>query len=223
MTTLTRLRLNPTSRSLLRELADPVALHRRIMATFDHVDGADARAQLGILWRLDTEGRHSPVLLVQSHQGSAWDRLPEGWAQQVDTKDIDPALDAISSGQALRFKLRANATRKIDTKTGQDGIRRNGQRVPLRSAEAAVSWLRRHGESSGFRLVDGTGGPVVDVRPEAPTSGRRKNGTVTVEPVRFEGLLLVENPGALVSAIRSGIGPGKAFGCGLLSLAALPR
>ncbi len=33
MTALTRIRLNPTSRSLVRELADPVTLHRRIMAS----------------------------------------------------------------------------------------------------------------------------------------------------------------------------------------------
>ena len=42
---------------------------------------------------------------------------------------------------------------------------------------------------------------------------------MTIEAVRFEGTLIVNDPTVLVSAVRSGIGPGKAFGCGLLSLA----
>jgi len=49
---------------------------------------------------------------------------------------------------------------------------------------------------------------------------QRKNGSVTVDPERFEGTLLVEDRGALVSAVKSGIGAGKASGCGILSAAA---
>lgn len=37
--------------------------------------------------------------------------------------------------------------------------------------------------------------------------------------VRFDGLLCVTDPETLVEAVRQGIGPAKAFGFGLLSLA----
>ena len=37
--------------------------------------------------------------------------------------------------------------------------------------------------------------------------------------VRFDGVLQVTDVGALVEAVRGGIGPAKAFGFGLLSLA----
>jgi len=219
MTTLTRLRLNPTVRTLARELADPVALHRRIMASYGQAKGPDARAKLGVLWRLDTDGTGQPVLLVQSHEPGDWRNLPAPWVAQVDSKEIDAALQALSPGQHLRFLLRANATRKINTKTGADGGRRNGQRVPLRSEESAIAWLQRHGTAAGFDVVEGAGGPAVTLRREPPNTGRRTSGAVVIEAVRFEGMLTTTSPDVLASTVRTGIGPAKAFGCGLLSLA----
>jgi len=221
MTTLTRIRLAGTDRSLARELADPVALHRRIMTSWGHVDAGDARAALGVLWRLETD-EAVPVLLVQSHQLGDWAHLPAAWTPTVVTKVIDAALDSINSGRTLRFRLRANATRKIDTKTGPDGERHNGRRVPLRDPEQAVAWLGRHAETSGFNLVQGTTGPSVTVRPSAPVTGRRSLRNVTIEAVTFDGLLTVDDPRLLYEAIRSGIGPAKAYGCGLLSVARNP-
>jgi len=40
-----------------------------------------------------------------------------------------------------------------------------------------------------------------------------------IQPVNFEGILSVKSPSAFVDLITIGIGPAKAFGCGLLSLA----
>jgi len=40
-----------------------------------------------------------------------------------------------------------------------------------------------------------------------------------IQPVRFQGILQVVNPGALQETTIKGIGPAKSFGCGLLSLA----
>jgi CRISPR system Cascade subunit CasE len=40
-----------------------------------------------------------------------------------------------------------------------------------------------------------------------------------IQPVSFQGILSVQDPAAFCALISSGIGPAKAFGCGLLSLA----
>jgi CRISPR system Cascade subunit CasE len=53
--------------------------------------------------------------------------------------------------------------------------------------------------------------------------GRTANRLVTLAGVLFEGLLEVTDPDNLRLAIREGIGPGKAIGCGLLSVAPLRR
>ena len=40
-----------------------------------------------------------------------------------------------------------------------------------------------------------------------------------IQPVSFQGILQVTKPTSLKKMIVNGIGPAKAFGCGLLSLA----
>jgi CRISPR-associated protein Cas6/Cse3/CasE subtype I-E len=42
---------------------------------------------------------------------------------------------------------------------------------------------------------------------------------LTLNIVQFDGYLQVIDPDKLLTALRQGIGPAKAFGCGLLSLA----
>ena len=46
--------------------------------------------------------------------------------------------------------------------------------------------------------------------------------TITVSVATFEGVLIVTDPENLRSALTAGIGPAKAYGCGLLTLAPLP-
>ena len=133
---------------------------------------------------------------------------------------------ALRKGQVLRFRLRANPTKKIDTKSGPDGQRRNGRRVDLRTEPQQIEWLSRRAGGSGFRLVPlgpGSDAPAVRVGASERLRGRTASRLVTVAGVLFEGLLEVTDPDKLRLAIREGIGPGKAFGCGLLSLAPLGR
>jgi CRISPR system Cascade subunit CasE len=53
--------------------------------------------------------------------------------------------------------------------------------------------------------------------------GRKRIGAgfrrLDIKIARFEGVLEVTNPQTFTDALFSGIGPAKAFGCGLLSLA----
>lgn len=203
---------------MLRAISDPVELHRRIMAGFAHVDDSAARASLGVLWRSEINSAGQAALTVQSNDDGDWSVLAEMTAT-VECKRIDQVLAALQLGQTLRFLLRANASRKIQTASTAAGARRNGTRVPLRSPEQALAWLVRHGESAGFEIFGGPGAPAVDIRSEPPVRGRRAGNVVTVEATRFEGLLTVKDPQALAQAVRAGIGPGKAYGCGLLSLA----
>lgn len=49
---------------------------------------------------------------------------------------------------------------------------------------------------------------------------RRQAAKITVEAVRFDGHLVVTDPVAFAEAVTAGIGRAKAYGCGLLSLAA---
>lgn len=228
---LSRLVLDPRSREAGRDLGDVHQMHRTVMSAFPQVkEQVEARADLAVLHRLDIDQRRSNIaLLVQSGEEPDWSCLPEGYLFNVNsegrnpaTKSISDALASLRKGQVLRFRLRANPTKKIDTKSGPDGQRRNGRRVDLRTETQQIEWLSRRADRAGFRLVPvypGSNAPAVRVGASQKLRGRTTNRLVTLAGVLFDGLLEVTDPDKLRLAIREGMGPGKAFGCGLLSLA----
>lgn len=233
---LSRLILNPRHRQVQEDLADCQALHRTIMSGFPDLAGTDgARAELGVLYRLERGGRGGlPVLLVQSREAPDWSRLPAGYLAALPDQDnptskmIAPAFDAIREGMLLRFRLRANPTRKIDTKSGPDGRRRNGRRVELRRDDQLEDWLRRKAEASGFRVLSARNRaetPNARVVAEGKIKGRRNSArgpaTMTFAAILFDGALEVTDAALFRRALEQGIGPGKAYGFGLLSVAPL--
>lgn len=111
----------------------------------------------------------------------------------------------------------ANATRKIDTKSGPDGKRRSGRRVPVKH-ELLPEWLDRRGASGGFKVTtDSCSCQPGYVYWSKSAEDEKKN--VRLFSVRFDGLLEVTDVGAFVKTLASGIGPAKAYGFGLLSVA----
>ena len=227
---LSRLVLNPRSRAAWRDLADCHSLHRTVMSAFPDVPGDAAREQLGVLYRLEVRGSAgAPEVLVQSKAEPDWSGLPTDYLLQAPgCKDVSGAYGALKAGDVLRFRITANPTRKIDTKSGPDGQRRNGRRVELRIDGERLSWLQRKALEGGFELLSVRTGPVPDIRTALGTrlSGWRNDRhhqstrrRVTFCPVTFEGHLRIVDPAAFRETLAAGIGPAKAFGFGLMSVA----
>lgn len=214
---LSRLILNPRNRQVGRETADPYNLHRTIMQAF-----GPKREQAGVLHRLDVDPRSgSLLLLVQSQAKPDWQRLAEkayllpgdpfGGPDNPAVKQVNLALQA---GQVLNFRLRANPTVK-KVRRDEQGKRRNSNRVPLVREEKQAEWLKKRAADSGFRLLHFT-----ISRPQKQSGRKQDNGhTLTLYTVQYDGRLQIIDPHKLQAAVRAGIGPAKAFGCGLLSLA----
>lgn len=157
---LSRLLLNPRSRAVWRDLADCHALHRTVMSGFPNLGGpGDARAQLGILYRLETHSRTGePTLLVQSAVRPNWSLLPDDYLLDAgvpnpDCKAIGPIYDTLRAGMLLTFRLRANPTKRVSHHAA--GVRPDqvGKRVELRTEADQLAWLRRKGEQGGFEIV----------------------------------------------------------------------
>lgn len=225
---LSRLILNPLCRDVARAIRDAQQLHRLVLSGFRDVGGAEARAQHGVLHRLETDPHSGALILyVQSASDPDWSRLPAGALATLSDRNprIRPLreLDAIATGLVARFRLRANATRKIDTKS-IDGQRRNGRRVPLRDDESCFVWLARKGVQHGFEVVRGLqGGLDLSILYEPLQRGRRDERTITFEGVRFDGRLRIVDAEAFRVGVLHGIGSGKAYGFGLLSVAPIHR
>jgi CRISPR system Cascade subunit CasE len=197
-----------------RDLANHYGLHRSLMSAFP----VDLPEEERVLYRVETDARPGvPTVLLQSHSAPDWANLrnrdgyllPEPhWPPRVRANPATKSFDlALTPGQGLSFRLRANPT-----------VKREGSRHGLYREEDQRAWLARKGQRNGFRVVRATVIPEGDLLAWKP----RRNDKwrkLTFFAVRFEGLLEVTDPEALWAAVVTGIGPAKSFGFGLLSLA----
>lgn len=211
---LSLLLLDPRSRQVLRELAEPYEMHRTLSKAFDALS-VDGKGRL--LFRAEPDRRGGAVtVLVQSATVPDWSRLSADryLVEALPPKEVRLAFQP---GQRCRFRLRANPT-----------VKREGHRHALMREEEQIRWLRRKGERHGFRLADSGHADLPDliVTPEGRTHGRKAGDQGEHQmvhfAVRFDGVLEVTDPAALAAAVRDGLGSAKAFGFGLLSLAAIP-
>ena len=210
-------------------------------------DRAKAREQFGVLYRLDVNQRRGwAVLLVQSLVEPDWSRLPSDYCLELTDemnpacKSVDESYAALHKGMRLMFRLRANPTRRVSSKnTNEKDARFYGKRVDIRGEKQQVEWLRRKIEAAGCQLA------TVRIRPDVLnvmsaaegrlTGWRRADDPghtcaetsvssvgkkrLTFGSALFEGQLEIVDADALRKALVSGIGTGKAYGFGLLSLA----
>lgn len=214
---LSRLFLNPMNRDVQRALGDVVRMHQFVMRGFPEGDTPAARRAHGVLHRCDRDERAGHLaLLVQSRTVPDWSRLPAGCLLDLGddlenpaTRSLEPVLAALAPGVALGFRLRANATRKV-----HPDERKHGQRVPVRGDEGRIEWLARKAAASGFSIESAD----VRVVEEPSTRGWSPAKRVVFVGTLFDGTLHVTDAARLKAAVEGGIGPGKAYGFGLLSL-----
>lgn len=240
---LSRLLLNPRSRQVMSEVEHPYEMHRTLMRAFPGATEKGerkARNEFGVLFRAEVDGQRGlPKVYVQSSVEPDWSYL-EGLDYLVEDnemagheyKDIMSAYSEIQGNQALSFRLRANPTKKVAKK--DDPLK--GKRVELYREADQIDWLMRKGRergpdaSGGFELlmkpiIDEKGEeqliPRVNVKREGKVKGRKRSQRheTTHLSALFDGLLRVTDPNAFMATLIHGIGPGKAFGFGLLSVA----
>lgn len=198
---LTRLQLDLRSARARHDLADPYEMHRTLVRAFVR---DDEQIPPRILWRAEPVSAWSaPVVLVQAEEAGDWSvlaALPNYLKAEAETRQLQPE-QWLHEGARFRFRLFANPT-----------VTRSGKRQGLLSEEAQLAWLGRQGERLGFAVE------AALVSGSELLQGRKGDSRISLLKACFEGRLQVREPAALQEALRTGIGPGKAFGCGLLSL-----
>jgi len=224
---LSRLILNSRNKQARRDLADCGEMHRTVMSAFPPGSGP-ARAQFGVLYRVDVKTDGTVTLYVQSRERPDWSHLPPDYLlDQPACRPLASIYAGLTAGSVLRFRLRANPTRKIDTRSDASG-RRHGRRVEFRKEPECTGWLQRKAQAGGFELLSvrlNPAVPDVTARPEGSftrlTGSRQDDAAhpLTFAAVLFEGHLRVTDAERFLATLEKGIGPGKAYGLGLLSVA----
>jgi CRISPR system Cascade subunit CasE len=178
-------------------------------------------------------------VLVQAAVPPDWSGLLSGYlaaeapGENPDCKEVGTLYAGLRPGQELRFRLLANPTKRIAKARTPDEEHMVGKRVELQREEDQLAWLERKGENGGFELLtvraspggssvsDESRSPVANVRtvPNDKVRGGPKSAQLTFGSVLFDGVLRVTDAGRLLETIQAGIGSGKAYGFGLLSIA----
>ena len=227
---LSKLTVNVYSRDFRRDHADLRQMHRTVMSAYpDLPEDTPARQSQAVLWRLDSVHRGF-VQYVQSNSKPDWSRLAADYlTEPAQVRSLQPLLDAITPGRRFAFRLVGNPTRAVVGRADHkqpmpdDGKRPRGKRTALIKPEDQIAWLVRKGSQHGFVVPTGHNGqPDVAPSPCLTQTGQRRlgdRGPITVQPVRFEGHLIVTEVDTFRSAVQNGIGRAKAYGCGLISLA----
>lgn len=208
---LTQMRLDLRNRQTLAALSAPSKFHGAIERAFPGPRQRD-------LWRIDARNGQNYLLILSREAPdltlAAAQFAPPGETWQ--TKDYTPLLDRILPGSRWRFRLCANPTYSVPAGPGQRG------RVCAHStAENQLQWLVRQSERHGFALV-----PDQCQVTGAKWYRFKKGATgklVTFLAVTYDGILEVRDPDLFRAALCDGIGPGTAYGAGLLTVVRAER
>lgn len=231
---LSRIQLNPFSKSVMRDVGNPRELHRTVSACFPAIDGeADVQHNAGqtprsaykVLHRLDQRGDEY-VLYVQSTVEPDWHKLRHGYARDIAVKPVHDLYANISNGDVLQFRLQANPTKRVGKSdaSAKDKFKQQDKRrrVDIRTQEGRIKWLEDKGKQSGFRIVrlrTDQNVPNLSAGMQPALRFKHDKGPVTLGTSIFEGTLEVTDKHLFLNALTNGIGPGKAYGFGLMSVA----
>lgn len=225
---LSRIQLNPQRRDARRLLASPQRLHAAVLASYPEPPTGALDGAPRVLWRLDVEPDNRTFLYVVSPDRPDFAHLAEqaGWpsTERGTSKEYGSLLDRLAPGQRWAFRLTANPTQYVVPEHGG-----RAKRVAHVSVPHQEKWLTERAESAGFRIAS-TQLPGVDGDLDAPVLRVTRRSThqfsrrgaakpVTLAVAQFDGVLEVDDADVLRRSLVAGIGPGKAYGCGLLTLA----
>ena len=224
MNYLSRVSIDPASVNAMQLAKDVCANayreHQHLWRLFD----VDADAERDFLFRREQPANGFPRFYLLSdrqplHGNNVW---------KIETKDYRPA---IRNGQQLAFNLRVNpiVTRRdaqgrqcrhdvvMDLKRRMGFKEMPADERPLLAElihQAGMEWLQKRAERHGFSFSPG------ELRVEGYQQHRasKKSGK---KPIRYStldfiGLLTVTDSELFQLTLTKGIGPAKAFGCGLL-------
>lgn len=173
------------------DISNPYNLHKALWKAFPGREN-DKR---DFIYRADKTDAGRCVIMLSATQ-------PVTTADLKLVRPIAELHPAFTAGARYKFSLRANPVKRLSEQRC---------RVPLVKEEDLLSWLARKLEGSAT-LIEAV--PLTRNNLDF-CKGDKWGKLVSVD---FRGVLRCDSPANLLSLVESGIGAGKAFGCGLLLL-----
>ncbi|MET8102191.1 type I-E CRISPR-associated protein Cas6/Cse3/CasE [Streptomyces sp. NPDC005236] len=203
-----RIHLNPHSRDVQRDLRDATQMHRTVMRTVPDGLGDSPRRQAGLLYRLEENDTFSTLLVQGSSLNPAL--LPADYGN-AEVKSLAPMFSALRKGLAVRYRIVLNPAKR--ERLSLEEKNKRGKIIALSGADADQWWHRRAADA-GLQLHVLTPTSLDPVRPRGRQATPMRHSLL-----RYDGTATVTDPTTLTEAVLTGIGRGKPYGAGLLSLA----
>ncbi len=184
-----------------RKPMNPYEIHRKIWELFPDRPAAIR----DFLFRVEQSSPAGHTILLQSTLEPI---SVEGGLVVLDQKEINYSF---KPGMVLQFFITANPTRRIRAK-GDKKSNQGRCRVPLIDEDQIRDWLKQKFADVG-QLHE------VIIAGKNKLYFRKKGRPGKIVTINYTGLLGVDDTEPLVNLVENGIGPAKAFGCGMLSLA----
>ena len=204
---LTRMELSTERRTTLKALASPSRIHGIVESAFE---GERKRN----LWRIDSLNSKVYLMILSEDEPDLLDtaskyapRNNPSW----QTKDYSNLLQRIKNGSIWRFRLTANPTQSVCVR---------GERGKVKACVTVTEqkeWLSKRAGTHGF-ILDSDGFDVIHSHWYKFQKGNDKNRPVTLRGIAYEGILTVTDEDKFRELLTNGIGRGKAYGMGLMTV-----
>lgn len=208
---LSRLELDVRKRSTMKALTNPSLLHGAVECG---CSGERKRR----LWRVDQVNGHQYLLVLSPEKPDFTQAVKQFGIEHQEnpweTKSYLPLLERIEHGSVWRFRLIANPTKSC--KSSQDSTQR-GQVHAHITPYYQKQWLLDRCKTYGFSL-DEDAVTVVGSQWKRFYKGNQRKYPITLLAVTYEGVLTVTDVPCFRQTLQNGLGRGKAYGLGLLTV-----
>ena len=204
---ISRLILDNTYRKVMEGFVRPVLFHGAI-------EQSVGEQRMRNIWRLDKfKGKYCLIVvtpvkpdlrLLQEQFGL------EGY--EPLSVCYDSFIDRIHENQQWRFRVKINPV-----------VCRNGKRCEVNTRDI-IDWFILRANDNGFK-VDKNSADIIEITKydfNKTSETRYKHGSyVQFKAVTIDGILTIADADKMKNALINGIGKEKAYGCGLITLAAI--
>jgi CRISPR system Cascade subunit CasE len=234
---LTRFRINTARSGARRLLGSPHHMHGAVNMAFPDAPPRNGEGPR-VLWRVDPAASARADLFIVSPdrpdlthlvEQAGWPHLDQpGWT----TFAYKEFLDRLTAGSTWAFRLTANPVHYIRKESDAAGT--ETKRTAHITPRHQIGWLLARQERAGFEIVrtppeqqlteHGHEHQVI-VHNRTPLQFRKNDQSrsprhdVRLTRVTFDGRLRITDIDAFRRTLTHGLGKGKAYGCGLMTLA----
>lgn len=196
---LTKISMPIREKAVRNALSNNQLMHRMLCGLY-----GTSREKAGLLYRIRIEKMCVNVYMYSAISVKQELLLP--FMTLVGCRDITGVVEKIRPGTILRFDLLASPAKKV-------AGGKNSRRVMLRNYDDRCCWVEKRIMDAGCTVLsmqENDGGTI------SFSHSQNKGGNGAASSKRYVGVMRVDSPATFCDAVAKGLGPYKAYGCGML-------